>query len=191
METQDKQQERNKRRTMWWLAGLTVGMFGFGFALVPLYSLLCQVTGIQSVEQRTAVQAVQTGPAKPVDKERWITVKFSANVQPNLPWHFKAVERKVRVHPGEMATVNFIAENRSSKTITGQALPSVAPFQATDFFSKMECFCFTQQTLEGGERKEMPLQFIVSPDLPDDIASLTLSYNFMRVQDQLADNRGG
>lgn len=178
------------RRTLWVLGAITAGMFGFGFALVPLYGLLCQLTGIQSVEQRTSIQASAAGDAIEPDKERWITVKFAGTVQPQLPWTFKPLERKVRVHPGELTEVTFLAENRSNKTVTGQAIPSVAPWQATDFFSKMECFCFTQQTLEGGEIMEMPLRFLVSPDLPEDIASLTLSYNFMRIQDvdKLANN---
>lgn len=188
METEQQEIERKKRRTLWWLSGLTLGMFGFGFALVPLYGLLCQVTGIQSVEQRAAISAAIESEKPIVDEDRWITVKFSGITHPDLPWDFKPLERKIRVHPGETGMVSFVAENRSSRKVTGQALPSVAPFQANDFFSKMECFCFTQQTLEGGERKEMPLRFVVSPDLPEDIASLTLSYNFMRVQDNLAEN---
>jgi cytochrome c oxidase assembly protein subunit 11 len=177
------------RRTLLLLGGLTVGMFGFGFALVPLYGLLCQVTGIQSVEQRSAFGGGDSAPVNAsVAEDRWITVKFDGTVHPDLPWRFKPLERKVRVHPGAVTEVNFWAENRSSKTISGQALPSVAPWQANAFFSKMECFCFTQQTLAGGETKEMPLRFIVSPDLPQDISSLTLSYNFMRIdkQQQLA-----
>jgi cytochrome c oxidase assembly protein subunit 11 len=177
--------DRKKRRTMLLLVGLAVGMFGFGFALVPLYGLLCQVTGIQSVEQRSAIGVggiAATGPVA-VDEDRWVTVKFDATVHPELPWSLGPMERKIRVRPGETRLVNFVAENRSGREITGQAIPSVAPFQATGYFSKMECFCFTQQTLAGNERKEMPLQFSVSPDLPADIDSLTLSYNVLRVSD--------
>ena len=116
--------------------------------------------------------------------DRWVTVKFDGTVHPDLPWAFRPLQRKVRVHPGEVQVVNFVAENRSSKAITGQALPSIAPWQANAFFNKMECFCFRQQTLEGGETKEMPLRFVVSPDLPEEIGSLTLSYNFMRSEGQ-------
>ena len=182
---------RNKnRRTLLLLAGITLGMFGFGFALVPLYGLFCQVTGIQSVQQRAELNNASVSPVTGEIADRWVTVKFDATVHPDLPWHFKPVERKLRVHPGETHTVTFIAENRSSKMITGQALPSVAPWQATAFFNKMECFCFRQQTLEGGEQKEMPLRFVVSPDLPADIRSLTLSYNFLRTEaaEQVAGN---
>ncbi len=182
-------QKRRKRRTLLLLSGLAVGMFGFGFAMVPLYGLLCQVTGVQSVEQRTAigpnegVQGIAAANGAAIDEDRWITVKFDATVHPALPWSLVPMERKVRVHPGETRRVMFIAENRSGSVITGQALPSIAPWQATDFFNKLECFCFTQQTLAGGEVKEMPLQFTVSKDLPEDIASLTLSYNVMRISE--------
>ena len=168
------------RRPLLVLVGVTLGMFGFGFALVPLYGLLCQITGIQSVEQRAAMNSVSTPIAAGKDVERWVTVKFDGTVHPDLPWSFKPLQRKVRVHPGEVQEVSFVAENRSSRAVTGQALPSVAPWQANAFFNKMECFCFRQQTLEGGESIEMPLRFVVSPDLPEGIDSLTLSYNFMR-----------
>ncbi len=189
----NKDLQAKNRRTLWWLGGITLGMFGFGFALVPLYGLICQVTGLQSVEQRANTQAALISETNAAVTDRWVTVKFTGTVHPDLPWEFKALERKVRVHPGEIKEVNFVAENRSSKTITGQAIPSVAPWQATDFFSKIECFCFNKQALKGGETKEMPLRFLVSPDLPADISSLTLSYNFMRIQDadKLADNRPG
>ena len=176
--------ENKKRRTLLLLAGLAIGMFGFGFAMVPLYGLLCQVTGVQSVEQRVALgeQAATSVPGE-VDEDRWVTVKFDATVHPDLPWKIEPLKRKLRVRPGEMHLVQFVAENGSGAEITGQAIPSVAPWQATGFFSKMECFCFSQQTLAGNERKEMPLRFSVSPDLPADIGSLTLSYSVMRVSD--------
>jgi cytochrome c oxidase assembly protein subunit 11 len=177
--------ERRKRRTLLLLGGLAAGMFAFGFAMVPLYGLLCKVTGVQSVEQRAALGGV--GAASPTEVEvaedRWVTVKFDATVHPNLPWKIVPMKRKLRVRPGEMHLVQFVAENRSGNEITGQAIPSVAPWQATGFFSKMECFCFRQQTLAGNERKEMPLRFSVSPDLPADIGSLTLSYSVLRVSD--------
>ncbi len=176
--------DKKKRRTLLLLAGLAVGMFGFGFAMVPLYGLLCQVTGVQSVEQRAALgePAVVSRPGE-VDEDRWVTVKFDATVHPDLPWKITPMKRKMRVRPGEMHLVQFVAENRSGAQITGQAIPSIAPWQATGFFSKMECFCFSQQTLTGNERKEMPLRFSVSPDLPSDIGSLTLSYSVLRVSD--------
>lgn len=175
--------EKRKRRTLFLLAGLALGMFGFGFAMVPLYGLLCQVTGVQSVEQRSAIggqaQVASTGAVQ----DRWVTVKFDATVHPDLPWRIEPMERKLKVRPGESYLVNFVAENRSGHQITGQAIPSIAPWQATGFFSKMECFCFSRQTLTGNERKEMPLRFSVSPDLPADINSLTLSYSVLRISE--------
>jgi cytochrome c oxidase assembly protein subunit 11 len=176
--------EASKRRTLLLLTGLAVGMFGFGFALVPLYGLLCKVTGVQSLEQRTAIGVGGAAAAGTVvNQDRWVTVKLDATVNPDLPWTLGPSERKVRVRPGEVRQVTFIAENRSGREITGQAIPNIAPFQATGFFSKMECFCFTRQTLAGNERREMPLQFSVSPDLPAGIDSMTLSYNVLRVSE--------
>lgn len=174
---------RRKRRTLFLLTGLALGMFGFGFAMVPLYGLLCQVTGLQSVGQRTAIGTGAQIAATPVVQDRWVTVKFDTTINPNLPWRLDPMERKLRVRPGESYLVKFIAENRSGKKITGQAIPSIAPWQATGFFAKLECFCFNRQTLAGGEITEMPLRFSVSPDLPADINSLTLSYNVLRVSD--------
>ena len=181
--------DRKKRRTLLLLGGLALGMFGFGFAMVPLYGLLCQLTGIQSVEQRASVGREEAGVAPGiVDENRWVTVKFDATVHPDLPWKVEPLERKLRVRPGEVHLVRFVAENRSGQEVTGQAIPSVAPWQVTGFFSKMECFCFSQQTLAGEERREMPLRFSISPDLPQDIGSLTLSYSVLRITDPASDS---
>lgn len=169
---------QQSQRTTWLLAGLVVLMFGFGFAMVPLYDLLCQVTGTQSIALRTEI-GKRVSVSGGVDQSRLVTVKFSTSVNPNLPWNFSAVTRTMKVHPGQTYAVNFIASNRSSSSVTGQAIPSVAPWQATPYFSKLECFCFSRQTLKGNERAEMPLRFMVSPDLPAEVRSLTLSYNFM------------
>jgi cytochrome c oxidase assembly protein subunit 11 len=166
------------------LAGLAIGMFGFGFAMVPLYGFLCKVTGVQSVEQRASGDTLAANfPTGAIDEDRWVTVKLDATVHPDLPWKIEPMVRKLRVHPGEVHLVRFVAENRSGAQITGQAIPSIVPWQATGFFSKLECFCFSQQTLAGNEHKEMPLRFSVSPDLPADIGSLTLSYSVLRVSD--------
>jgi cytochrome c oxidase assembly protein subunit 11 len=172
---------KNKRTTLL-LGGMVVLMFGFGFAMVPLYNLLCQVTGTQSIAIRTAAGKAQVVQDK-VDESRLVTVKFDTTVNPNLPWDFSAATNMMKVHPGQIYEVNFVANNRSSSMITGQAIPSVAPWQATPYFSKLECFCFNQQTLEGSERTDMPLRFMVSADLPAEINSLTLSYSFMRLKE--------
>jgi cytochrome c oxidase assembly protein subunit 11 len=172
---------RRNRRTLLWLAGLALGMFGFGFALVPLYGLLCEVTGTQSLGERAKLAQVAGGVATDVDQSRGVTVTFDTTIHPDLPWRVTPVERKVRVRPGEMRRVDFVAENRSGAAATAQALPTVAPFQAGAFLGKLECFCFTRQTLAGNETRTMPLMFTLSPDLPEGIASMTLSYNVMRV----------
>jgi cytochrome c oxidase assembly protein subunit 11 len=171
-----------KRRTTWLLSLLVLGMFGFGFAMVPLYNLLCQVTGVQSVALRTAGAPDQT-VATALDSSRSVTVKFDATVNPNLPWKFTAQTRSMQVHPGGLYEVKFLARNRSNDRVTGQAIPSVVPWQATPFFSKLECFCFNKQMLAGGEETEMPLRFMVSTDLPREINSITLSYSFMKLDD--------
>ena len=179
--------EKGKRRSVLLLSVMAVCMFGFGFALVPLYGLLCAVTGTQSLGERAKIAGDASAlPVGSVDESRWVTVKFDTTIHPDLPWRIEPAERKVRVHPGETRRVDFFAENRSGATITGQALPSIAPFQAGAYFSKLECFCFTRQTLSGSETRTMPLAFMVSPDLPADIGSLTLSYNVMRVVDAQA-----
>lgn len=168
------------RRTAWLLSLLVLGMFGFGFAMVPLYNLICQVTGVQSVALRTADGPDQPAPAQ-ADRSRQITIKFDASVNPRLPWDFQAQTSSMQVYPGQMYEVKFVARNRSNDQVTGQAIPSVVPWQATPFFSKLECFCFNRQSLAGGEQTEMPLRFMVSTDLPQEIRSLTLSYSFMKL----------
>jgi cytochrome c oxidase assembly protein subunit 11 len=178
---QTTQTQRKNRRTTLLLGGMVVLMFGFGFALVPLYSLFCQVTGTQSIALRA-----ETGRAAPtadrIDEQRLITVKFDTTVNPDLPWDFNPAAPMLKVHPGQIYEVNFSARNRSSSNVTGQAIPSVAPWQATAYFHKLECFCFNRQTLGGDQQADMPLRFMVSPDLPDEINSLTLSYSFMRLR---------
>ena len=178
----EPQIRQRNRRTAIVLSLVVLGMFGFGFAMVPLYNLICQVTGVQSVALRTSVEPDEIKQSVTVDPNRRVTVKFDTTVNPNLPWEFEARTNVIEVMPGEVMEVMFLARNRSNSAVTGQAIPSVVPWQATGFFSKLECFCFNKQTLAGGELAEMPLRFVVSPDLPANIESLTLSYNFMRLK---------
>ncbi|MEW8027561.1 MAG: cytochrome c oxidase assembly protein [Candidatus Thiodiazotropha sp.] len=180
--------QRKNRRTTLLLSGLVVAMFGFGFALVPLYNLFCQITGTQSLAQRSQI-GLATPTSERVDQARWVTVKFDTTVNPNLPWEFVAETNKMRVHPGQTYEVNFHARNRSNSAVTGQAIPSVAPWQATPYFSKLECFCFNKQRLDGSQKTTMPLQFMVSTELPEEINSLTLSYSFMRLKDVDSDDQ--
>ncbi|MET0090476.1 MAG: cytochrome c oxidase assembly protein [Candidatus Thiodiazotropha sp.] len=183
----DNRQTRRNRRTTLLLGGVVVLMFGFGFAMVPLYSLFCEVTGTQSLSQRAEIGRAEIGRAvEPVDEQvetdRWVTVKFDTTVHPDLPWAFEARTHSLRVHPGATYKVHFSARNRSHQPVTGQAIPSIAPWQATPYFSKLECFCFNRQTLEGSQEADMPLRFQVSSALPEDVHSLTLSYTFMRLK---------
>ncbi len=182
----------DNRRSVLLLSLLVVAMFGFGFAMVPLYTLFCQVTGTQSLAQRSALGRQVAIPGEKIDESRWVTVKFDTSVHPDLPWEFEARTNHLRVHPGATYEVRFNALNRSHSAITGQAIPSIAPWQATPYFNKLECFCFNRQTLAGDQHADMPLRFRVANELPEDIHSLTLSYSFMRVKggEPVNDNDG-
>ena len=172
--------EKKKRRTAFLFGAIVVVMFGFGFAIAPLYSLYCKLTGMQSVSN-TAGSAAEAA-AKPEGAaaiNRLVTVKFDANVTSGLPWEFKPLVRKLEVQPGEVVEVKFAAHNLAQEAIVGQAIPSVVPLQATQYFNKIECFCFREQELHAGESREMAVRFSVSPNLPEGINSLTLSYTFM------------
>ncbi len=174
------QRKAATRRLVSRLLLVVVGMFGFGFALVPLYDLFCDLAGLGGKTGRIEREAALSIE---VDRERWVTVQFVANVNDALPWDFRPLDREVRVHPGEIGTVRFYARNRADGPVVGQAVPSLTPGRAARYFNKTECFCFSQQTLAGRETREMPLVFSVSADLPADVASLTLSYSVLRVPD--------
>lgn len=147
-------------------------MFGFGFALVPLYDVFCDITGLNG---KTNTQAAQYS-VEGVDKERLVTVQFISRMAKGIPWQFEPMVREIKVHPGERKVVKFFAKNEAQRDIIGQAVPSVSPGQAALYFQKIECFCFNHQPLKGQESIEMALQFYVDPELPKDISTLTLSY---------------
>lgn len=147
-------------------------MFGFGFALVPLYDVFCDITGLNGKTNDVAVTYENNG----IDTSRIIKVQFITRMAKGIPWKFEPIINEISVHPGEMKFVNFYAKNESLRDITGQAVPSVSPGLAAGYFQKIECFCFTQQPLKGGEEVEMGLQFYVDLDLPAEINTLTLSY---------------
>jgi len=173
------------RRLVTKLSLLVVAMFGFGYLLVPLYSVFCEITGLNGKTGRISeAQAAATQ----VDESRLITVEFVTSVNTGFPWAFKPVVSRIEVHPGQETEVMFEAVNRSSDTIIGQAVPSVSPNEAARFFSKTECFCFTQQTLTAGESKRMPVRFVVNPKLPRSIQTLTLGYTFFRSTVQVSAN---
>lgn len=164
------------------LVVIVVGMFAFGYALVPLYRAICEVTGINilALGERQVPGKSRADPVNTqVDTSRTITVEFDANVRG--PWHFKPAVRSVEVHPGELTTVMYEFQNVQGRTMAAQAIPSYAPRQAANHFNKLECFCFNQYTLAPGERKEWPVAFVIDPKLPKDVKTITLSYTFFEV----------
>lgn len=170
-------QEAN-RRLLGILSIVAVLMFGFGYALVPLYSLLCDVTGLNGKTGRIDAAAMQT---EKVDTSRVVTVEFIGQTQSGLPWEFRPLQKKLQVTPGKVMVVNYYAKNLSTEVVTGQAVPSVAPNRAASHFKKVECFCFSQQTLQPGEERKMPVRFVVDTKLAKDVETITLSYAFFNI----------
>jgi cytochrome c oxidase assembly protein subunit 11 len=163
------------RRLLRKLAVVACAMFGFGFALVPFYEKICEATGIRNILQPDALPANTQ-----IDASRLVTIEFDSNTR-DLPWTFRPVTRSVAIHPGEIRTVRYEARNVADHPVTGQAVPSFGPQVAGEYFKKIECFCFRQQTLAPGEVREMPVVFVVDADLPRDVNTITLSYTFFEV----------
>ena len=168
------------------LAIVAAGMFAFGYALIPIYKHICEMTGINilSISERQVPGNGITGKdVKPgntqVDYSRTITVEFDANARG--PWDFKPAQRSVQVHPGELTTVMYQFQNVQNRRMAAQAIPSYAPNQAAAHFNKLECFCFNQYILEPGEKKEWPVAFVIDPKLSKDVTTITLSYTFFEV----------
>lgn len=153
---------------------VVIAMFGFGFALVPLYDTFCYLTGLNGKTDDEAY----SGDIMHVDNTRNIKVEFVTSLNESMPWEFKPMQTSVNVHPGEPKKIGFIVKNLTDKDMIGQAIPSVAPGLAASYFKKTECFCFTEQVLKAGEEKEMPVVFIVDPSIDEDIREITLSYTF-------------
>jgi len=151
-----------------------VGMFAFGFALVPLYDVFCDITGING-KTGGRVEVSELAEQK-VDKSRMVRVQFITHNNEDMPWEFRPTVTEIKVHPGELTAVDFFARNTTSKSMTGQAVPSLSPSQGTDYFHKTECFCFNSQTLAAKEEVLMPLRFVVDEALPEHLKTLTLSY---------------
>ncbi len=154
-------------------------MFGFGFAMVPLYRAFCNLTGING---RMAVVATETLAQS--DLTRVITVQFVANRNQYLPWEFKPEVSSVQVHPGEIRTVTFFAHNLRDVPMVGRAVPSIAPGEAAKYLRKLECFCFNEQHFASGEARNMPVRFYIDPRIPPGIDTLTLSYTFFDASPQ-------
>lgn len=164
------------------LGVIVLGMFAFGYALVPIYKAICEITGINVL----ALSEQQLPGAKPklpantqVDLTRTITVEFDANARG--PWHFKPAQNTLQVHPGELTTVMYEFQNVQDRIMSAQAIPSYAPAQAAAHFNKLECFCFNQYTLQPGEKKQWPVVFFIDPKLSKDVTTITLSYTFFEV----------
>ena len=175
-----KRQQAN-RQVVKRLGISAVLMFGFGFAMVPLYDVFCDITGINGKTGRIEQEAALS---QEVDEARLVTVEFLATVNSELPWEFKPMIRKIKVHPGEVTEVNYFARNKTDRVVAGQAIPSLAPGLAAKYFNKTECFCFTRQTLQPGESKEMPLRFVIDPQLPEEIRTVSLSYTFFPAENE-------
>ncbi|HET7687069.1 MAG TPA: cytochrome c oxidase assembly protein [Candidatus Macondimonas sp.] len=164
---------RANRHILLQAAVVCVLMFGFGFAMVPLYRAFCDLTGING---RMAVVATETMAES--DLSRLVTVQFVANRNQDLPWEFRPEVASIQVHPGEVHSVNYFARNLRDTPMIGRAVPSIAPGEAAKYLRKLECFCFTEQRFAGGEARDMPVRFYVDPRLPPGVETLTLSYTF-------------
>jgi cytochrome c oxidase assembly protein subunit 11 len=157
------------------LCVVVAGMFVFGYALVPFYDKICDAAGLRNIAQADDVANTQ------VVAGRDVRIEFDSNVH-DIAWKFRAMEPVISVHPGEVRQVEFEITNNTDHAITGQAIPSYGPAYAVQYFKKLECFCFTQQTLKAGETRRMPVVFVVDPHAPGDLATITLSYTFFVVE---------
>ena len=169
-------QAQSNLLTMRKLLIVALAMFGFGYALVPFYQKICEVTGVNNVIKADEVANTQ------IDAARFVTIEFDSNLRSKLPWTFRSLQTSVRIHPGELTTVMYEIRNTSDRAVTGQAIPSYGPQLAARYFKKLECFCFTQQTLQPGETRRMPVVFVIDKELPDDVNTITLSYTFFEVE---------
>ena len=164
------------------LAVVVLAMFGFGYALVPIYNAICQMTGVNILalaELAVPGEKAQLPANSQVDTSRTITVEFDANSRG--PWQFKPAQSSLQVHPGELMTVMYEFQNTQNRRMAAQAIPSYAPQQAAAHFNKFECFCFNQYTLDAGEKKSWPVVFVIDPKLSKDVRTITLSYTFFEV----------
>ena len=166
----DLKNKKLVRKLIW----MVIGSLLFAFALVPLYDVLCTLTGLNGKTNNTAAVL---STAK-VDETRWVNVQFTTNVMPGLGWNFYPKQASIKLHPGKIETVIFIAKNTTNEVVVGRAVPSITPGIAAANLKKIECFCFVNQSLKPGEERAMPLRFFVSPDLPKDVSDMTLSYSF-------------
>ena len=168
---------RRHRKLMVGLAAMLLGMFAFGFALVPLYNVVCRLTGLNG----RGVEKASSAFAGDVDKDRNVTVLFLSTVNTRLPFVFHPDVGSLTVHPGELYGTSFFAENRSGEQVTAQAVAAYEPGEAAKYVHKTECFCFTKETFGPHESRHMPVRFYIDPTLPKDISTVTISYTYYNV----------
>jgi cytochrome c oxidase assembly protein subunit 11 len=173
----------NKKKNIAALFLIPVLMFGFGYLMVPIYNVFCDLTGLNG---KTGTIGTAEASRLETDQSRMIKVEFMATLNQNVPLDFGPEVKSMIVYPGKSYKTMFSAHNELDKAIVGQAIPSVSPARAASYFNKTECFCFTQQKFAAGERRDMPLVFVVDPDLPKNIETVTLSYTFFDVTDTVA-----
>jgi cytochrome c oxidase assembly protein subunit 11 len=178
-------QQRANRNLTWKLLAIALGSFGFGFALVPLYNVLCSVTGYG--DQTKLLQKV-TAIEHP-DVNRTVTVEFLADVASAGEWEFRPVKRTLQVHPGELYTAQFFAHNLTGRDTVAQAVPNIAPSEVAAYFHKTECFCFLPQHFKLDEGRNMPVRFIIDPALPQHIDIITLAYTFYDASSRVSAQR--
>jgi cytochrome c oxidase assembly protein subunit 11 len=165
----------NNQRLAWKLTLVAVFFAGFGFALVPLYDVFCQLTGFNG---RTNTVAHVVGKNTQIDTTRWVNVEFLSHTMPGVDLELAPEQFSMRVHPGDVIHTNYVVKNRSTEVFVGQAVPSITPAVAAPYFQKIECFCFSQQTFQPGESRTMPVVFVVDPELSRELGTVTLSYTF-------------
>lgn len=183
MSDQGQQSQRDPvKSTVTRMLLIAVAMFGFGFALVPLYDVFCEVTGLNGKTSADKYEVTDTA----IDTSRTVKVQFVTTNNDGMVWDFKPTVAEMTVHPGEVASTEFYARNPKGIDMTAQAIPSLVPFKAAEYFHKTECFCFNQQSLAAGEEVQMPLRFIVDKDLPKHVKTITLAYTLFDVTEKLA-----
>ena len=184
-----KEQKKANIRTTKKSLIITVGMFGFGFALIPLYSIICDVFGLNGrfidLKPTEKVEYVANVERR-IDTSRKVRIEFVTTLNQKLNWEFRAEQYTIDVHPGKVNEVMFYAKNLMDRKVVAQAVPSITPGYAAKYFSKMECFCFSNQTFEAGEERKMPLRFYVDPNLPKKVKRISLSYTFFDTNRKLA-----
>lgn len=168
---------------LWPVVLVVIAMFGFGFALVPLYNVFCELTGLNG---KVKTEAVAEAGYR-VDESREVTIEFVTTLNQDMPLAFRAERPKMKIHPGQYYTVRFYGENLTDRKMLGRAIPSIAPGWATQYLKKTQCFCFSEQEFEPHKPREMPVRFVIDPALPEGVKDMTLSYTFFDITDQKPD----